>query len=246
MNSSAPVALVTNVTGFCGQPAAEALAAEDFTVVCHDPDFADPAAREAYASAHPVLQPATAREPQALVGEVLAAHGRLDVLVNNDVYPAIRARVEAAALDDLRASLESLVVAPFALTAAAVPVMKERGQGKIIFVTSGTALRGLSNYSMYCAARGSANALVVSLARELARHNIQVNAIAQNFVDNPSYFPEEIQANPKFQARLQREVPLGRLVSAAEDAAFVAYLCSDAASCFVGQVFPVCGGWIAR
>ena len=52
------------------------------------------------------------------------------------------------------------------------------------------------------------------------------------------YFPAEVQANPRFQERRQREVPLGRLVSAAEDATFAAYLCSDAANCFVGQVFP--------
>jgi 2-keto-3-deoxy-L-fuconate dehydrogenase len=45
---------------------------------------------------------------------------------------------------------------------------------------------------------------------------------------------------------LKREVPLGRLVSPDEDAHFAAYLCSDAANCFVGQVFPVCGGWVAR
>lgn len=85
-----------------------------------------------------------------------------------------------------------------------------------------------------------------ALGVEVAKHNINVNAIAQNFVDNPSYFPEEIQANPKFQDRLKREVPLGRFVSASEDASFVAYLCSEEANCFVGQVFPVCGGWIHR
>jgi 2-keto-3-deoxy-L-fuconate dehydrogenase len=78
---------------------------------------------------------------------------------------------------------------------------------------------------------------------EVAKHHIQVNAIAQNFVDNPTYFSADIQANPAFQERLKREVPLGRLVSAEEDAQFAAYLCSDAANCFVGQVFPVCGGW---
>ncbi len=54
------------------------------------------------------------------------------------------------------------------------------------------------------------------------------------------------QANPRFQERLAREVPLGRLVAAREDALFAAYLCSPAANCFVGQVFPVCGGWVAR
>jgi len=75
---------------------------------------------------------------------------------------------------------------------------------------------------------------------------VQVNAIAQNFVDNPTYFPAEVQANPRFQERLKREVPLGRLVSAREDAEFAAYLCSEQANCFVGQVFPVCGGWVQR
>ena len=46
--------------------------------------------------------------------------------------------------------------------------------------------------------------------------------------------------------RLAREVPLGRLVTAREDARFAVYLCSSDADCFVGQVFPVCGGWVAR
>ena len=76
-----------------------------------------------------------------------------------------------------------------------------------------------------------------------------MNAIAQNVVDNPTYFPPEVQANPRFKERLAREVPLGRLVcplGAREDAAFAAYLCSDAAGCFVGQIFPVCGGWVVR
>jgi NAD(P)-dependent dehydrogenase (short-subunit alcohol dehydrogenase family) len=44
----------------------------------------------------------------------------------------------------------------------------------------------------------------------------------------------------------KRDVQLGRLVSAGEDALFAAYLCSDAAASFVGQVFPVCGGWVSR
>ena len=108
---------------------------------------------------------------------------------------------------------------------------------------SASALRGMKRASSYSAARGAQLAWVQAVGAEVAAKGIQVNAIAQNFVDNPTYFPAEIQANPAFQARLQREVPLGRLVSAEEDAHFAAYLCSDAANCFVGQVFPVCGGW---
>jgi 2-keto-3-deoxy-L-fuconate dehydrogenase len=81
---------------------------------------------------------------------------------------------------------------------------------------------------------------------ELAQHNVQVNANAFNYLDNPTYFPAEKQVDPRFQEKLKREVPLGRMVSAAEGAEFAAYLCSAAADCFVGQVFPMCGGWLQR
>jgi 2-keto-3-deoxy-L-fuconate dehydrogenase len=100
--------------------------------------------------------------------------------------------------------------------------------------------------STYSAARGAQLAYVQAVGVEVAPHNVQVNAIAQNFVDNPTYFPPSVQALPAFQDRLQREVPLGRLVGAREDAMFAAYLSSSAADCFVGQVFPVCGGWVAH
>ena len=53
---------------------------------------------------------------------------------------------------------------------------------------------------------------------EVAPHNVQVNAIAQNFVDNPTYFPPEVQANPRFQERLKREVPLGTLATSEKKA----------------------------
>jgi 2-keto-3-deoxy-L-fuconate dehydrogenase len=124
--------------------------------------------------------------------------------------------------------------------------MVERRSGKILLLGSASALRGMKRASTYSAARGAQLAYVQALGVEVAAHNVQVNAIAQNFVDNPTYFPPSLQANPAFQERLKREVPLGRLVSPREDALFAAYLCSEAANCFVGQVFPVCGGWAAR
>jgi 2-keto-3-deoxy-L-fuconate dehydrogenase len=127
-----------------------------------------------------------------------------------------------------------------------LPRMKEQGHGKILVMGSAAALRGIKRASTYSAARGAQLAYVQAAGIEMAPHNIQINAIAQNFVDNPTYFPPEVQANPRFKERLQREVPLGRLVSAHEDVRFAAYLCSDSANCFIGQVFPVCGGWVGR
>ena len=130
------------------------------------------------------------------------------------------------------------------LARAVLPQCAARGGGRIVVMGSAAALRGQKRTSSYSAARGAQLAWVRAAGVELARQNIQLNAIAQNFVDNPTYFPAEVQANPAFQERLKREVPLGRLVSGDEDALFAAYLASDAAACFVGQVFPVCGGWV--
>ena len=177
---------------------------------------------------------------------VVQATGRVDVLVAN---LAIRAPSTAAVEvtgAEWRQVFAALVDPLPRLVGAIAPGMIERRAGKILVMGSASALRGMKRASTYSAARGAQLAYVQAVGVELAPHNVQVNAIAQNFVDNPTYFPAEVQANPRFQERLAREVPLGRLVAAREDAQFAAYLCSDAADCFVGQVFPVCGGWVGR
>jgi 2-keto-3-deoxy-L-fuconate dehydrogenase len=124
--------------------------------------------------------------------------------------------------------------------------MIERRSGQILLMGSASALRGMRRSSTYSAARGAQLAYVQAVGVEVAPYNVQVNAIAQNFVDNPTYFPPETQADQRFKDRLRREVPLGRLVAARESAEFAAYLCGEHSRCFVGQVFPLSGGWITR
>ncbi len=194
---------------------------------------------EVVASAEPLAEPDAP-------GRVVKAAGPIDVLVAN---LAIRAPSTAAAEVDeaeWRAVFAALVDPLPRLIRAATPTMVARRSGKVLVIGSASALRGMKRSSTYSAARGAQLAYVAAVGVELAPHNVQVNAIAQNFVDNPTYFPPEVQAHPKFQERLAREVPLGRLVSAREDALFAAYLCSRAADCFVGQVFPISGGWAVR
>jgi 2-keto-3-deoxy-L-fuconate dehydrogenase len=216
--------LITQCTEFMGPVLCEVFAEQGAEVV---------------ASAEPLHGPETA-------GRVVREAGRFDVLVANLAVlapstPAVD--VTAAEWTDVFSKL----VDPLPrLIAAAAPAMMARRAGKVLLIGSASALRGMKRTSSYSAARGAQLAYVQAVGVELAPHNIQVNAIAQNFVDNPTYFPPEVQANPRFQERLAREVPLGRLVAAQEDALFAAYLCSDAANCFVGQVFPVCGGWVGR
>lgn len=176
----------------------------------------------------------------------VARSGRVDVLVAHLAIPAPSTPVDEAGDAEWRAVFSALVDPLPRLMRAVVPQMKERRAGRVLVVGSASALRGMKRASTYSAARGAQLAYVQSAGVELAPFNIQVNAVAQNFVDNATYFPAQVQANPKFQERLAREVPLGRLVSAREDAEFCAYLCSDAAACFVGQVFPLAGGWAVR
>ncbi len=183
--------------------------------------------------------------PEAAEAAVRDA-GAVDVLVANLAIPAPSTHAHLVTDDEWRTVFAHLVDPLPRLTRAVLPQMKQRGSGKILVMGSASALRGMKRASTYSAARGAQLAYAQAVGVELAPLNIQVNAIAQNFVENPTYFPPEVQANPAFQERLKREVPLGRLVSPEEDAMMAAYLCSDAANCFVGQVFPVCGGWVGR
>ena len=178
--------------------------------------------------------------------EVVQNAGAFDVLVANLSILAPSTPASDVGEAEWKSVFAALVDPLPRLTRAVLPIFASRGGGKIFVVGSASALRGMKRASTYSAARGAQLAYVQAVGVELAPQNIQVNAIAQNFVDNPTYFPASVQANPRFQERLAREVPLGRLVSAREDALFAAYLCSDAANCFVGQVFPVSGGWATK
>jgi 2-keto-3-deoxy-L-fuconate dehydrogenase len=207
-------------------------------------DFMGPALCEHFAlcgahvltDSHPRIAP---QDAQRIVDEA----GPLDALVINLAVPAPSTPVTDIEATEWRNVFEVMVDPLPHLVGAVVPGMRKRGGGKIVVMGSASALRGMKRSASYSAARGAQLAFVQAAGVELAPDNIQINAIAQNFVENPTYFPPEVQANPRFQERLRREVPLGRLVKAEEDANFAAYLCSDAAGCFVGQVFTVAGGW---
>ncbi len=216
--------LVTQADEFMGPALCEVFAEQGAEVVASRVALSEPGAAEA----------------------VLGEAGGIDVLVANLAIRAPSTPVPEVSDAEWRSVFAALVDPLPRLAAAAVPGFVQRGGGKILVIGSASALRGMKRASTYSAARGAQLAWVQAAGVELAPRGIQVNAIAQNFVDNPTYFPPAVQADPRFQERLKREVPLGRLVAAREDALFAAYLCSAAADCFVGQVFPVSGGWAVR
>jgi 2-keto-3-deoxy-L-fuconate dehydrogenase len=216
--------LVTQADTFMGPALCRVLGAAGATVIASTDDLTDPAA------------PA----------RVVQAAGIVDVLVANLAIPAPSTPAVDVTDDEWQSTFAALVDPLPRLCRAVLPQMLARRSGKILLMGSAAALRGQRRTTTYSAARGAQLAYIQTLGVEVAAQRVQVNAIAQNLVDNPTYFPPEVQADPRFQERLKRDVPLGRLVSADEDAQFAAYLCSTAADCFVGQVFPVCGGWVQR
>ncbi|MGB7903346.1 MAG: SDR family oxidoreductase [Steroidobacteraceae bacterium] len=216
--------LVTQAREFMGPVLCSVLAEAGADVVADDSPLSDP----------------------AMPAAIVAGAGRVDVLVANLALAAPTTSARDVDEAEWQAVFRHLVDPLPRLVRAVLPQMTERRSGKVLVIGSASALRGMKRASTYSAARGAQLAYVQAVGVEVAPHNVQVNAIAQNFVENPTYFPPEVQALPAFQDRLRREVPLGRLVAAREDALFAAYLCSAAADCFVGQVFPVCGGWVTR
>ncbi len=140
-------------------------------------------------------------------------------------------------------ALEAMAVAPFRLVQLVAPAMRKRKSGRIVFVSSAAPLRGIANYAPYVSARAAANGLVSSLAKELGRDGITVNAVGSNYVENPDYFPPALLANAEAMAKMTTQIPLGRLGTSEELGAAICFLCSDGAGFITGHVLPHAGGW---
>lgn len=237
------VVLVTNVTQYVGPAAVARLSRGGARILAQDAAFSDPATRRAFVETYPDIAVSNAIEPAEVVDAALLAYGRLDSVVSNDDAPAIRAPLEEASVEDFRTGLEEMMVRPFMLAKAAVKPMKRQGGGRILLVTSAAPFRGLANYSMYAAARGGANALALTMARELAPHNIIVNAVAPNYVANPSYFPPKLLADPQALAKIERNIPLGRLGKPEEVGALIEFFAVGDCAFVTGHVVPISGGW---
>ena len=199
------------------------------------------------------MGPAIQNKFQHLNYEVIAAPSPMtsenkitkvvDVLVANCAYPPITGKLEYLRNDDWMTLFDELVHPLMYAVRAVVPQMLERTSGKIIAITSAAPLKGIPNNSAYCAARGAQNSFIKAVGLELARSNIQVNAIAQNYINNDTYYPDDILKDERFINHLNRNVPTKKIGSPEETAELAAYLASEQCNHMVGQILPLAGGW---
>ena len=179
--------------------------------------------------------------------DLIGSAGRVDVLIANLAAPNFGGRTVEQVDDAAWHTAFDVMVHPLhRLTRAVLPQMRERRNGKIVVYGSASALRGMKTLSAYSAARAAQVGYVQAVGVEVAPDNVQVNLIAQNYVENPVYYPPELRASERFQASLKRQVPLGRLATAEEDARFALFLASAESDFFVGQAIPFSGGWAQR
>lgn len=176
--------------------------------------------------------------------DVIAGAGRIDILVANLAEPPMTGPVQSIENADWNTLFDSLVHPLMYLVRAVTPQMLERQSGKIIAVTSAAPLKGIANNAAYCAARGAQNGFIKAVGLELARSNIHANAIAQNYINNNTYYPDDLLDNEKFLDHVKRNVPTNKVGAAEETAELAAYLACERCTHMVGQIIPLAGGWV--
>jgi 3-hydroxybutyrate dehydrogenase len=249
------VAIVTGGAGGIGRAIATALAAGGATVVVADRDKRGArvvAADLAGAWAH-AIDLSDAGACVGMIEAVVARQGRLDILVNGAGFQHI-APVVTFPLERWDAILATMLTAPFVLTQAALPVMFERGWGRIVNIGSIHSVVASPNKVAYVVAKHGLLGLTRAVALEAGPHGVTCNAVCPAYVRTPL-----VEAQIAGQARTagipEREVvdrimladaAIPRLLEAHEVAAYVRFLCSDAAAGITGSAQMIDGGWTAH
>ena len=170
-------------------------------------------------------------------GDIVARHGRLDVLVSNAGITRDQLLMRMKR-DDWDAVLATNLTASFVLTQAAMrPMLKQRG-GRIIAVSSVVGQMGNAGQTNYAASKAGLIGFAKALAREVASRGITVNVIAPGMIETDMTRAIGAEAH----AELERQIPLGRLGTVDDIAAAACFLASDEASYITGHVLAVNGG----
>ncbi|HEX5501172.1 MAG TPA: 3-oxoacyl-ACP reductase family protein [Thermomicrobiales bacterium] len=176
-----------------------------------------------------------------LVREAADALGGLDILVNN---AGITVWEDFFATDEAHwdATLDTNLKGTFFCAQAAAEVMRERGWGRVVNISSGASRSAFKRATPYNASKGGVNMLTVGLAVELGPYGITVNAVAPGAI----LIERTSRELPDYAGTFAALTPLGRVGYPEDIAGAVLYFCSDAAAYVTGQVFWVDGGLFLR
>lgn len=241
-------AIVTGSTSGIGHEIARHLHGHDFNVVITGRDRERGARVLAELGDRATFVPldlTAAGAPAELVAAAIDHFGRLDVVVNNAAMDHTDDLL-AAPIEDIRRVFEVNAIAAITVLQAGAKRMDHGGS--IINISSRLASIGVPTMGVYSAAKGAIESLTTAAAVELAPRNIRVNAVAPGMTRTPLYdaWVGE-QTDPEQTERdVVADIPLGRLATAADVAATVGFLASDAAAYITGVSIAIDGGYTAR
>jgi len=235
------IAIVTGAGQGIGRGIAEKLAAEGATVVVTDVNEVTAKETAAAVNGVGIHADVTSRESvDAMVAQVHRQFGRIDVLVNNAGWDKATPFVDSDPADWDRVVAINLY-GVLHTCHAVLPIMEEQGSGSVVNLASDAGRVGSSGEAVYSAAKGGVIAFTKAIAREVARHGVNANAVCPGPTDT-ALFASMGGDNPKLREALTKAIPFRRLAQPADLANVVAFLASDEASYVTGQTVSVSGG----
>jgi 3-oxoacyl-[acyl-carrier protein] reductase len=184
-------------------------------------------------------------DPEAapkLVAAGLERFGRIDAAVafSGQIIPV-------KFLDSTDEQFEKLIagcmIAPYHFLKAVAPPMVAQGDGQIVLITSAAGAKPTKEAPLYSSVRAGATMLAKNLAAEIAASGVQVNALGTNFMDFPEFHAAAGTDDPKLRALLESRVPLRRMGTMEEFAAFAMAFLDGSSGFTTGQFVGYAGGW---
>lgn len=243
MSLDGKVAIVTGAAQGIGRAIADGLAAEGARIVVADLHDAETAASRYPGGLGVTADVADEGEVERLVDETVERCGGVDVLVNNaGLYASLAMRpFTEIPLEEWRRVMDVNVASMFLTCRAVVPVMRERGGGAIVNISSGTPFRGVPFLLHYVTSKGAIVAFTRALAKELGKDEIRVNCVAPGFT-----LSQGVLDNPEVVAKLRDVSVSARTIQRDQEpddvVGAVVYLAGPTAGFVTGQTIVIDGG----
>lgn len=242
---SGKTALVTGGARGIGFAIASQLAACGASVAVNDidPDVAEDAAMRVGRSAFAVAGDVSDAPQVDRMVDAVVQRSPIDILVNNAGISQPLVSISRLTPDEWQRVIDVNLRGTFLVSRAVCRTMRARRAGAIVNIASVAGLTGFAGSHGYGVSKAAVAMMTQTLACELARHGIRVNAVAPGVIAAPML--DHMTGDGALLDQVVARVPLGRLGEPGEIANGVAFLCSDLASYITGTVLPVDGGWLA-
>ena len=155
----------------------------------------------------------------------------------------VTGRFLRSSVDDLRTVLTGCIEGPYHFLRTVVPAMVERGEGQVLLITSAAGARPTPGAPLYSAARAGATMLARNVAAEVVASGVQVNVLGTNFMDFPGFLKANRAEDAEGRARVEAQVPMGRLGTLDEFASFCMPFVDGTSRFTTGQFVAYAGGW---